>query len=110
MLLDELRERRRGVHQPARLSRALSKNIYFWTTFRRAPTAIAEGQIEPEGGVGKKGPGCDASSRTIRSTRGSSAFAVGILRDIKKKYNELGERCRGVHGGPRASISRVIKC
>ena len=52
-------------------------SIFFSVTFRRMPTANAEGQIESEGSVGK------VSGATRRHE--SSAFAVGMRRDVGKK-------------------------
>ena len=60
-----------------------SQSDLFLASFRRMPTANAEGQIESEGGIGR------ASARRVfrvpSDRRGSSAFAVGMRRNFEKK-------------------------
>ena len=75
----------------------------FLTTLRRAPTANAEG-LDPVGGWHRQGLG-ETRLQAPSDRYGSSAFAVGMLRDIEKALfmgiatgGVVGPRAGRVHG------------
>ena len=95
-----------------RLRRGLSffsdRRIYFVTTFRRMPTASAEGQIESEGDIGKVS-GETRLQGTLQIGTRPSAFAVGTPRNVAKNRCRAiaSTRPRSTRSTPQSSASSV---
>ena len=92
------------LRKPTGLTGPMGASIYFWQPFRRTPTANARGgRIRSEGGVGE-GLGVRRVLSGHPSDRcGSSAFAVGMLRDIFKKSMTVGWYRRYLGSMPTAN-------
>ena len=72
-------------------------------TFRRMPTANAEGQIRPEGGIGKV-----SVRRVFRcplDRHGPSVLAVGMLRDVGNQSAWAGAG----DAGPGAPVRALVQ-